>query len=91
MARRPGPLLRALSPPSAYAARKTGIWDEIVDRIAGAMTLPQLVDVDTWLLGQELNIPTPWNDEIIELMDKRREEIASEDIGQIIRDRFDFT
>ena len=86
-----GKLLDALTPPSPYRAKQTGIWEEIVDRVQGALTRQMLADVDTWILQHELQIPRSWADDILELMDKRLDEIEAEDIGQILRDRFDFT
>jgi hypothetical protein len=72
-----GELLKRLSSVSAYRAKQTGIWD-----------LDELV---IWLDLHELEIPPPWIEEIYELMDRRREEIRAEDIGQIVRDKYDFT
>jgi hypothetical protein len=89
--RRPGILARSLNPPSAYAARQTGIWDEITDRIAGALTPEMLADVGGWLLLHDLQIPTMWEEPITEMMEKRAAEIEAEEIGQILRERFDFT
>ena len=80
----------ALSAPTAYRARQTGIWDQISGRIAGAMTRYDLEEVEAWLLTQTLNIPSPWEEHILELLEKRRDELAAEDIGSILRDRFDF-
>ena len=85
-----GRLMDALTAPSAYRAKKTDIWDQITGRIAGAMTARDLEEVEGWLLGQTLNIPSPWEEHIVEALEKRREELQAEDIGQILRDRFDF-
>ena len=85
-----GKLMDALSPPSAYRARQTDIWDQITDRIAGAQTKADLAEVEAWLLLQTLKIPTQWEEHIVEALEKRAEEIRDEDIGLILRDRFDF-
>jgi hypothetical protein len=85
-----GKLLDALSPPSAYRARQTDIWDQITDRVAGALTEADLRDVEGWLLGQALNIPTQWEEHIIDLLEAKRDELAADSVGAILRDRFDF-
>lgn len=85
-----GKLMDALSPVSSYAAKKTDIWDQITTRIAGAWTPHDLEEVEAWLLMQGLHIPSAWEEPIIELLEKRAEELRSEDIGLILRDRFDF-
>jgi hypothetical protein len=86
-----GELLKRLSSVSAYRAKQTGIWDQIKDRIDGALILSDLDELVIWLDLHELEIPPPWIEEIYELMDRRREEIRAEDIGQIVRDKYDFT
>jgi hypothetical protein len=85
-----GKLADALSPASSYAAKKTGIWDQIVARIDLAMTRYDLEEVEAWLLGQSLNIPGAWEEPILELLEKRAEAIDAEDIGLILRNRFEF-
>ena len=85
-----GRLLDALTRPTAYRAKQTDIWDQIMGRIDAAMTYRDLEDVEGWLLGQTLNIPSPWEEHIVEALEKRREEIKAEDIGLVLRDRYDF-
>jgi hypothetical protein len=78
--KRPGPLALSLTPVTAYRARQTGIWAEIEDRIAGALTPFQLEEVEAWLIDHELEFPTAWNDPITEMLEKRAEEIEAEEI-----------
>jgi hypothetical protein len=85
-----GALLKALQPQSSYAAKKTPLWDEIIDRIAGAIYPRQLEEVELWLEAIELQVPTGWRDPIAELIEKRLIELKDEDIAQIMFDRFDF-
>ena len=85
-----GALAKALSPQSSYAAKKTPLWDEITDRIAGAMYPRQLEEVEWWLEAIELQVPGAWRGPIAELIEKRLVELKDEDIAQIMRDRFDF-
>jgi hypothetical protein len=86
-----GVLAKSLQITSSYAAKKTGIWDEITDRIANAQTPPMLRDVEGWLLAQTLHIPDAWEEPILEMLEKRAEEIEAEEIGAILRDRYDFS
>lgn len=86
-----GMLEKALKAPSAYAMKKTTAWEDAVDRIAGAL-LPADLDVFADELARRpLDYPGGWVGELRELIDKRRQELAEEDIGQILLDRFDFT
>jgi hypothetical protein len=85
-----GVLKQALSPPSAYSAKKTAIWEELEDMIDGAMFPAQLALVEAWVKANELNIPEKWHEPIEELIAKRYAELETEDISQILRDRWDF-
>jgi hypothetical protein len=85
-----GALAKALAPQSSYAAKKTPLWDEITDRIEGALYPRQLDEVEWWLNCIELQVPTQWREPIAELIEKKRIALKDEDIAQIMRDRFDF-
>jgi hypothetical protein len=85
-----GALLKALSRPSAYSAKKTPIWDEIEDKIAGALCPRDLDIVEVYVEINELNIPQGWLEPIEELIEKRREELRDEDISRIMLDKYDF-
>jgi hypothetical protein len=85
-----GALLKALSPVSSYAAKKTDLWADIQDRIDGALFPAMLDEVEQWLRDNELNVPIKWHEPIADLIERRREELRSEDIGQILLDRYDF-
>jgi hypothetical protein len=91
MARRPGALAQALTRPTAYRARQTDIWDQVTDRLAGCLTARDVDEFLVWVDFHELAIPEQWSDEIDALVERRREELAAEDIGQILLERFDFT
>lgn len=92
-----GILLKTLSQPSAYGVKKaaaTGgadLWGEVTDRIAGAMFARQLDEIEEWLDARPLEYPAGWDTEFRDLIEAKREEIAAEDIGGILRDRYDFT
>jgi hypothetical protein len=85
-----GALAKALQSQSSYAAKKTPLWDEICDRIDGAMYPRQLEEVEWWLNCIELQVPRAWVEPIEELIEKRRIELRDEDIGNILRERYDF-
>lgn len=85
-----GVLLKALSAPSAYATKKTGLFEEVKDRIDGAMFQQDLDEVERWLDANAHTYPESWREHFDEMIEKQREEIASEDIGGILRDRFNF-
>ena len=85
-----GKLMEALTRPSAYRAKQTDIWDQITARIDGAMTPYDLQEAEAWLLTQSLKIPGPWEEQIVELLEKAAERIAADDIGLILRDRYEF-
>jgi hypothetical protein len=85
-----GRLLKELSPVSSYAAKKTDLWADIVDRINGAILLTDLDELLLWLDFHELDVPGPWLNPIYEMIDARRAELRAEDVGEILRERFDF-
>lgn len=86
-----GKLLDALSPVSSYAAKKTDLWADVTDRIAGALLYIDLAEIEAWLDFHELEIPWAWREPLAELIEKRRDEITAEDVNEIVRSRFDFT
>jgi len=86
-----GALTKALSPQSSHAAKKSGLWDELTDELEGCM-YPAMVDAfEAKLSAIELQIPGAWHEPLADLIEKKREALAAEDIGQIVRTRFDFT
>jgi hypothetical protein len=85
-----GALAKALASPSAYAVKKTSLFSDVKDRIDGAMFQTDLDEVERWLDANDHAYPATWREHFDEMIEKQREEIQSEDIGQIMRDRFDF-
>lgn len=92
-----GILLKTLSGRSSYEAKggKDGAgpkqWPELVDRIDGAILPAQLDEFEAWLDARPLDYPAAYREPLDELIEAKREELKAEDIGQIVRDRFDFT
>lgn len=83
-----GILARTLSPVSAHGAKKTPLWEDLTDRIAGAMLPVQLDDIEQWLIDRPLDYPLGWGEPLAELIECRREELKAEDVGDIVRSRF---
>lgn len=77
--------------PSAHSAKKTDLYAEIKDRIDGCILPAQLAEVVEYLDAHEHTFPHGWREAFDDMVELQREEIASEDIGAIVRDRFDFT
>lgn len=86
-----GKLQDALSPISAYAAKKTTLWEDLCDRIAGALLPRDLDELEVWLVIHELEVPGGWLAPLADLIEVRRDELAEEDIAEIVRVKFDFT
>jgi hypothetical protein len=91
-----GMLLKALSPPSSYAAKggkdpgSVDLWGDLKDRIDGAMTPRDLDEFEAWLDARPLDYPAAYREPLDELIEARREELKAEDIGEILKSRFDF-
>jgi hypothetical protein len=78
---------------SAYDTKKNSptLWDDLKDRIEGAMLMQQLDEVVSWLDLNTHLYPPGWRENFDELIDLQRDVLAAEDISQIVRDRYDFT
>lgn len=87
-----GVLAKALSRPSSYSVKRDHpeLWADIVDRINGAILAVELDELETWLEFHELEVPAGWDRSIAELIANRREDMAGEDIGEILIGKFDF-
>jgi hypothetical protein len=87
-----GILAKALEAPSAYSVKRDqpGLWADLIDRIDGAIVPAQLDEFEAWLEQRPLDLPGAWNSPLRDRIERRREELAEEDIGYILRDRFDF-
>lgn len=85
-----GKLFAAFDRRSSYAAKKTTFYADVVDQIEGAMLPADLDRVELFLIDHELEYPASWDEVFAELIEKRRDELASEDLGSILREKFDF-
>lgn len=86
-----GILAKSLAPPSSHSVKKADGWATLMDRIGECMTPADLDDFEQWLSDYPLEYPAAWGEPLAEVVEKRREELEDEDIGLIIRDRFDFS
>ena len=85
-----GLLSKALAPPSAHSLKKTDFFADIKDRIDGAMFERELDDVEQWLDDNDHLYPAAWRESFADMIELQRDAIRSEDVGVILRDRFDF-
>lgn len=85
-----GALANALKTQSSYAAKKTNLWDDLMGRLTDCV-MPRDVDAfEEHLLSIDLQIPGSWREALAEIVEKRRQEIDEDEVGAILRDKFDF-
>lgn len=90
-----GILSKSLAPISSYAAKggKDGgrdLWGDLKDRVDGALLPRDLDDFEAWLDAYPLEYPAAYREPLDELIEAKREELRREDVGEILRTRFDF-
>lgn len=85
-----GMLAKALSPPSSHAAKKTDAWAVLMDRIEGCMFEGQLAELEAHLATRPNDYPYAWRESIAEVIEKKRDALASEDLSSIMREKYDF-
>ena len=90
MTARHGQLWGALYGPSSFAAKRTPVWQEIMDMIEDCVLPEQLCKVMFDLSARRSDIPEAWDESIHEIIEKKRQEIEEDDIAAIMRGNFDF-
>lgn len=86
-----GALSKALSPQSTYAAKKTGLWEELMDELDGCM-FPAMVDeFEARCALRGLAIPGAYEEPLADAIEAKRDELRAEDIGLIVREKYDFS
>lgn len=85
-----GILADSFKRPSAHSVKKTDLYAEVKDRIDAVMLKSQLAEVEEYLDANDHTFPSGWRDAFDNMLELKREELAAEDIGAIVRDRFDF-
>lgn len=86
-----GILAKTIAGKSSYAAKQTDQWADLKDRVDGAILPVQLDEFEAWLDARPLDYPAAYREPIDELIELKRIELAAEDIGAAVRERFDFT
>lgn len=86
-----GAIMKALSGPSAHSVKKTSLFADVKDRIDGAIIPKDLDEVEQWLIDNDHTYPSSWRDSFNDMIELKREELEAENIGSIVRDKFDFT
>ena len=85
-----GLISKDFSRQSSHAAKRDGLWPDLMERL-GECVLP--TDVDAFqqhLEAIDLQVPAGWREPLAELIEKRREEIAEDDVSTLMRRNFDF-
>jgi mevalonate pyrophosphate decarboxylase len=88
-----GALSDALSQPerpSAYAAKKTDIWAEIQAIIDFCVLPDDIARAREQIEGLSSQFPEHWWSSIDDQLEVQAELIRQDDIGRIMRDKFDF-
>lgn len=85
-----GLIVNALKTQSSYAAKKTGLWDELMTRLTDCVMPRDIEAFEDYLLSIDLQIPGSWRESLAEIIEKRRGEIDEDDIATIMRARYDF-
>jgi len=85
-----GALLKALERPSSYSMNATGRWETLCGMVELCMFEEQLAEFEAWAELNKDSWPGAWDEPLTDRIALRREEIAAEDVGAILRDRFDF-
>lgn len=77
-------------PPSSAGAKKSGLWEELTDRLDGCFFAGMVDEFEAHLLAIDHQIPRPWREPLTDLIEAKREALAGEDVGQIVRENYDF-
>lgn len=85
-----GLLRDSLTTKSAYGAKRTGLWEQLEDEVAGAMWPGALDAIWERYEARPQDLPGAWHEPLAELIEKRREELKAENITEIMRDRHNF-
>jgi hypothetical protein len=85
-----GLIAKALSQQSSSAAKKADLWPELMAKLGECVTQAHVDDFEAHLVAIELQIPRAWHEPLAEVIEKTREEIAADDIGAIMRSKYDF-
>ena len=85
-----GLISKAFSPQSSHAAKRDGLWPDLMERLGECVVPADVDEFERHLETIVLQVPAAWNEPLAELIEKRREEIAEDDVVAILRRNFDF-
>lgn len=85
-----GILAKTLSSSSAFAARKSELWPDLMDRLESCLYPTAIDDFERHVVSLGLSVPDHWHEHIEEAVERKRKEITEENITKILSDRFDF-
>lgn len=85
-----GLLAKTLTPQSSHAAKKNGLWPDLMEQLTECVLPADVDEFERHLAAIALQIPAAWNEPLAELIEKRREEIEADDVATIMRRNFDF-
>lgn len=85
-----GLLTKTLSPQSSYAAKQQGLWADLMDRLTECVLPADVDEFERYVVSLGLQIPGAWEEPLKEIIEKRREEIAEDDLTLIMRRNYDF-
>lgn len=85
-----GAFAKAFAPPSAYATKKTTLFDDVKDRIDGAIVPQDLDEVERWLDANNHKYPESWREHFDEMIEKQKELLDEENVTNILRSKWDF-
>lgn len=86
-----GVLAKTLAPATSSAAKKADLWGELMDELSGCLFPSAVDDFEARCLARGLQIPPAYEEPLADAVEARREELKAEDVGAILRDRYDFT
>lgn len=84
-----GLIAKSLTQQSAHAARKSNLWDDLMERLNCCLFPAAVDEFERYVESLGLQIPRGWQELIDEEVEKHRIAIEDEDITRIMRD-FDF-
>lgn len=85
-----GILAKTLAGPTAAAAKRSGVYEDVKDRIDGAIVPQDLDEVARWLDANDHTFPPAWRESFDDMIEIARERLAEDDVSQIMRRNFDF-
>lgn len=64
-----GALLKAFKVSSSGAAKKAGVWNEIIDALAECQSLDDIADFERWVATKHWNLPHPYREPLADEVD----------------------